>query len=761
MFNLSNLTRPQNVGQAVNNDNNSLNPYNGLNVSNLSKPSDKQESQTISSLYNLLLNNDTIRWDSSGNIKIRSPHGLTTIKKIKFRSFTGDLLPYTNLELPDLTIKLQAFCSDELTDSVYLIGRDNTEGIKPKHIIASEQQQETRDDATIVEFTKAWTYDSSRDSQIEYNIEELVNYLNECLLNWFGDIENKTIYGVYDKTQTWRDYTFSYLLTDYSLFSYQPCCITNKIVRIPYIENNQITYKVIDFSNVSYSTIGALSFPNGAVVFETHNNNDWGSYSIYNLNTNSFTVNNNWGQYHDNYFSLNKYFPLAATNNFIICLPYYDSAEGKERNLIEIYRLTDNVKFEIKNSDFSEYNKWCCVGAIERDDGLNFTLYCLTDTKSWGTRPTDIGMMKIIITLTEPTETGGTGSGTATIESRSENAMTYTEYYDNYYFDCKKGLYYDKNEIVQESYDGYIYTSFGGQTIIKENGTFLLVAHPHTQKMTLNNETFYLSNQEKFSYYNNKVFSNIPYAKHTNISNINDIVNSFNAGYLITSDMVKNYLPTSIDVYAILDITTNQPLAYYQHEKMNNIANMKIFKDFDCYAMMSGQTAYPMNTIDNKITYNDVLFTYNNGQLSFPSICWSDTKFLTFVPIITTNPKYFNMRYDIPQTTITTNEFSIVQTEVNGEFHALNSHIFTTLETLLLLKYEYNDLMLRCNNFPNNDNFVFSINESCEIDFKTMQANSNNQELNINLTDSSGDVILYDTLKALYGKVVLCIDWEG
>ncbi len=762
MININNLTRPQNIGQAVNNDNNSLNPYNGLNVSNLSKPSDKQESQTISALYNLLLNNDTIRWDSSGNIKIRSPHGLTTIKKIKFRSFTGDLLPYTNLELPELNIKLQAFCSDELTDSVYLIGRDNTEGITPKHIITSEQQQETKDSATIIEFNKAWTYNSDKDSQIEYNIEELINYLNECLLDWFGNIEEKTMYGIYDKTQTWRDYKFSYSLTDSSRFSYQPCCITNKIVRIPYIENNDITYKIIDFSTISFNTNGVISFPNGAVIFETMAGNSYGAYSIYNLNTNSFVVSNNYGQHHDEYFSLSRLYSFAATNNVIIRSPYFDTDSGANRSLFVIYRLTDNTTFEIKNTDFAEYNKWTCIGAIENYDGLSFTLYYLVDSKSWDTRPTNIGIMKIIITLTEPTTTGGKGSGTAVISARNENAMTYTEYYDNYYFDCNKGLYYDINKITHYPYiDGYTYTSFEGQTIIKEKDTTILVAHPHTQKITLNNETFYLSNQEKFSYYNNKTFDKIPYAKHTNISNITDIVNAFNNGYFTTSGMIRDYLPTSYTIQAILSTTTNTPVAYYQHGKMNNIVITKIFKDFDCYCMASGQKSYPMNTIDNKITYNNKLFTYEDGQISFPSICWSDTKFLTFVPIITTNPKYFNMKYDIPQKTITTNDFSIVQTETNGEFHALNTHVFTTLETLLLLKYEYNDLMLRCNNFPNNDNFVFSINESCEIDFKTMQANSNNQELNINLTDSGGDVIMYETLKALYGKVVLCIDWEG
>lgn len=753
MFNINNLTRPQNVGQAIDNDNNSLNPYNGLNISNLSKPSDKQESQTISSLYNLLSNNDTIRWDDTGNIKIRSPHGLTTIKKIKFRSFTGDLLPYTNLELPELNIKLQVFCSDALTNSVYLIGRDNTEGIKPKHIIYSEQEQQTSDDSVIFEFTKAWTYDNSKDSQIEYNIEELINYLNECLLTWFGNIEIKYLFGGSDTPKEWHPYAFEYLPNN-AINSYQPIANNNDILRIPYVGDDKfITYKVVDFSNVSYNTITQFTFPNGCVCMTTNNGNDFGSYAIYNLNTSSFIQANAWSQYHDDYFSSQRSHPIAGTNNYIIVAPFYSSYSGSERNTITVYDINTKTKYTIINTDFSEYNKYCIVGAIEDYDNKLIDVYMLTDTQTWYNPPTNIGIMHVIVNLTE---------STATISERNDNIITYDYYKQQHLNDIHDCCYFDKDDITQFSYNNNLFMSFGGKIIIKHNtktstwGIRCFTTKPYI----LNGTKYYLSNQLALADDTN--ISTLKQALHKDITRQSDIEYAFEHGYFITTDMSYAFTNFAYGPYALLD-NNNNVVSYYDdvYKAVNNIEEMKIFNEFECYNMVATQKNYPMNTLNNKITYNDVLFTYKDGQISFPSICWSETEFITFVPIITTKPKYFNIKYNIPQTAITTNNYSIVQTDVNGEFHALNSHIFTTLETLLLLKYEYNDLMLRCNNFPNNDNFVFSINESCEIDFKTMQANSNNQELNINLTDSNGDVIMYDTLKALYGKVVLCIDWEG
>lgn len=750
MLNIANLSRPQNIGQAVDNDNNSINPYDNLNVANLSKPSDKQESQTISALYNLLQNNDIVRWDNNGNIKIRSPHGLTNIKKIKFRSFTGDLLPYTNLELPDLDISLKVFVSDALQYPVYLVGRDNTEGIIPKHIISNEQQQEQKDSSTICEFTKAWTYDNTKDSQIEYNIEELVKYLNECLLQWFGDITEKQVFGVIN--DEWVDYSFRYPIDDTSLWSYGVILTFNdKLASIPYIKDIDLKFKQIDFTSVGYNPINAVNvYPNGFVICEA-GGEQWKEYLIYNLKTNSVGSEVFWGQCFDKFLTNRNVFPISVSNNYLIIWPYQSGASTTKPDII-IYRLSDNRSLTITNTDFNEYKKFTCCG-LKEESAQYLSAYLIADQKVWDNRPTDLCILSINITISEDFTTGA-----ATIITRNETALTYTDFTNQYMYPLKDGLYFDNSEVYEtDLINGKKFISFGGQTIVQTYPT-LAVRMLWTRKYNEQGNIYYLSNQEQIIRGN---FNSVPLAKHYNIKDDNIIYNAFINGYIETSDMVRNYRPRSFPVKTIYNEDLTIEECYYQYPQLKNTSIMKIFNDFDCYYYSNAQPNYPKNCINEKITYNDVLFEYKDGTISFPSIYWSDTEFITFVPIITTKPKYFNIRFNIPQTSITPNKFSIVQTDTNIILHTLNEHVFTTLETLLLLKYEYNDLMLRCNNFPNNDNFVFSINESCEIDFKTMQANSNNQELNINLTDSNGEVIEYDTIKRLYGKVVLCIDWEG
>lgn len=715
-----------------------------LNVANLSKPSDKQESQTISCLYNLLLNNDYIRWNGT-EIKIRPPQGLTTINKINFRSFTGDLLPYTSLDLPELNITLKAVVSDTFDESaysIYLIGNDNVEGIDAYHEIKNEQKNKDTSSNIITTFNKAWTYDSAESSQIEYNISELVNYLNESLLSWFGPITTKYFLG-YTQNFNQIPYTKFFALKPFDNCVGRLFFNNNRVARIPYLSGNAINYNTFDLS--SYS---AFSYPYFAssddnqkfVYYELGYNSTASMHGqVIFYNGTEISVNEKIDRTYSSIWANAKvkcvphaYINMSSDKNLLLILPY--RMDGVMSNLI-IYNNDEKntITLPDTHANFVEYNLiGICINNMYQ---LNIVLLCIdTNGQAWidfaaiGVATYDYTSLRTLVKLSE--------------EDKQELINS-----DVWHLSC--GLTWNFNRNVA-NIGGLIYYSFY-RSIYNDSTKKIRILY---YKPDSNDSNYIFANSDKLSKDKSICRSYYPASRLTLAQNINY---AFNKGYY---PAISTDTKITDNTYFINEIPASDGISsYYFDGNIINYSYKYIFNNFQCYYMNNGTAQYPINSIDNHITYNDILFKYENGVLSFPSIVWSNTSFVTFVPIITTNPKYFNIRFDIPQTT-TMGEYSITQNDVNIDFHGLNQHVYSTLETLLLLKYEYNDLMLRVNNFPNTDNFVFSINETCNVDFKKMNSSSNNMELNVNLCDSSGNAIDYSTIKKLYGKVVLAIDWE-
>lgn len=728
----------------------------GLNVANLSKPRDKQESQTISSLYNLLQDNDQIRWNGT-EIKIRPPQGLTTINKINFRSFTGDLLPYTSLDLPELNISLKVFTSsgfDGTNTSIYLIGDDNTEGIEPKHAVKDEQDADDTSKNIITTFNKAWTYDSTAESQIEYNIAELVNYLNECLLSWFGPTALYYKFGVFNNDK-WDDYDLQgNIIEDVGgqLITHD----VNNNVDYYYIdENNQLAYKTITMK-LSYSPFNGVCCADNGLIYAHSGGLQWNSYNFYNLNTNSFVFSNKWEQHYPSSKIFKNYdYPVAFTPTYAVISPHVKTS-SKSNRTFELVRASDNqymkTTFDVSLLP-SQYANFVICG-INETSTTSLVVYTLGQLDSSSSTALDLIPFNLYID-----DTTNTFTISVNTDDIINNIITIDDYQKFNMFELNNGITY--NTMKEITYGGNNrYLCFDGKVIIKIDGDDNKkgIVYLHTYKVNQNGETFYLT--QSGPCYNGNF--DVPMYKRAEES----IWLGFNVEYAYNNHHYPGlegdyYVETSYPILSIKSLTdTEQQLTYYQNGKITNFEKKQYFKYFQCYYYVNGQKTLPLNTINEHITYNDVLFEYKDGQISFPSIAWSNTNFITFVPVITTNPRYFNIKFDIPQSITLSDDYSIIQTDEAVNFHQLNNHVFTTLETLLLLKYEYNDLMLRVNNFPNTDNFVFSINETCNVAFKKMNSNSNNQELNINLCDSSGNAINYETIKRLYGKVILAIDWE-
>lgn len=783
MLNINNLSRPQNVGQAVSNDNNDNNPYNGLNVSNLSKPSDKQESQTISSLYNLLLNNDIIRWDEHGNIKIRSPHGLTTIKKIKFRSFTGDLLPYTNLELPKLHIKLKVVFNDGGYSFCRLIGNNNVYGITPYKLIYNPLNsipittpQITDYNDIILEFDKAWSYNNTYDSQIDYNMQEIINYLNNCLQQWFGYNETVYYYGI-NNNMSFTEFNTQYDVSTKNYGQYITFC-NNKIVRIPYInDKKQIDYYVKDMSQSSYiNSRATYSAKSGLIMINNTTAEGYHTaFRVSGLNTDKFTTNE-WA-FRNNQTKFSRvdknYNPHGFSNNSLIVLPLPTTNSGvlKEDIIIYIYDpstaiiTTYKVDYLTLTTGYFEdvyYMSLLGYSAQEDDDYYYNYLYIGCVKGSVAATSLSCYQCKISIKKSDSVIT-------MTIDrpTNREPQITLDDYYEMRLFELNGGINWDNSYTTYTSGNA-VYSQYSGisfiQASVNDTGAIKYVRTNLITENTYNagatTPKYYGASEKKYE--GDVNFANI--YSYTGLGTIQSVITN---GYYPSASGSKTYhLPLQFIKNTNIESTTDVCDSHiYKGDDDNlyidNFITGNEFVNFDIYDFASNKPLY--TSLMGYPSFNGQLFKYENGILSFPTCVFGQQEFISFVPEITTEPKFFTIKYDIPTTIPAVSSFStsFINNEAKITFDGINDDVYEKLEVLILLQYEYNDLMLRCSNFPNNDNFVFSINEACEIDFKTMQTNSNNQELNINLTDSNGDVIEYDTLKRLYGKVVLCIDWEG
>lgn len=723
-----------------------------LNVANLSKPSDKQESQTISSLYNLLLNNDFIRWNGT-EIKIRPPQGLTTINKINFRSFTGDLLPYTSLDLPDLNITLKIFVSDNFDTSMYTIildGCDNTEGIEPYHEVKNEQNASDTTRNIITSFNKAWTYESSADSQIEYNINELINYLNEVLLSWFGPISTKYYLGI-NNGNNWSDYDLTLqhnsenidgqiVLNSSGTEFYIPTINSNN----EYVLGDKITINIKQHKYLHASCYNGMLFVCDGSAWLL----DGYYYDLVNKKS-LHVVSNDVGTGVDKRnTALFDYgdVPHAYVGDLLVIAPYKGWKEEYHTFIIVNKATGTSMKATFDATTYYRDFVICGINKVSDDYIKVYTLAAVNLTST--------ALCLVPFNIYFNNDLTSIDSCTMATDEIINNIITIDEYKRQNMQELNDGLIFEDFREISYGANSYLY--FDGKVIIHKEGDFSAeyprVRYLHTYKMTQEGETFAVSNQQECEYGNYNVpMSKIPL---TSLYLNQNVDYALRKGHYPHSN---NYLDNS---YPIIYLPSETGInSYYQNGKICNCKEAHYFNKFECYYMNNGIKQYPINSIDNHISYNDTLFEYKDGTISFPSIVWNENSFITFVPIITTSPKYFNICYNIPQTT-TLSDYSITQNDATTEFHGLNQHVYSTLETLLLLKYEYNDLMLRVNNFPNTDNFVFSINETCNVDFKKMNCNSNNQELNINLCDSSGNAIDYDTIKRLYGKVILAIDWE-
>lgn len=722
----------------------------GINKTEENVKNRTEGSSVISQTYNLLSESVNVHWNGESLI-LNAPSGLTTISQIAFRSFEGENLPYLSLDLPDLNISLRIVVSDNFDSSmysIYLVGNDNSLNIDPFHEIKQEQKNKDTSNNIITSFNKAWTYDSLADSQIEYNISELVDYMNEVLMSWFGPLSNKLYFGM-DNENNWISYDLPYDGSNSE--NVDGDLVINSSYNKYYIPSVNASNEFV-LSDVITISIGShgnrhSSYYNGMLLVYD-GNKYWHDCAYYDKITNKSI--NLWSYIGNPALDtrLYNYGDLAHgyTENFVVILPFEEWSTDPNTFRV-IKRGTSSIMS--KTFEATTYYKHYIVCGINTISDTAIKVYTLAAVDSSST-----ALCLVPFTIYFNDDITSIETCTMVTNEIINNIITIDEYKRQNMYELNDGLVFEN--MTNCEYGANHYLCFDGKVIIRIDGDMSdgnpNVRYLRTYKIQQEGEIFYVSQQQEAEYGN---FDGI----HMSKISASSLVLPANVDYALRKGHYPHHNDYLDNSSPIVKITSETGInVYYQNGKVCNTIQRYYFPNFECYYSSNGTNQYPINSIDNHISFNGDLFKYENGTLSFPSIVWSDTSFITFIPIVTTSPIYFNVKYNIPKS-IDLGDYSITLTDSSVELLTLNSHVLDTLEMLIIQKYEYVSLMFKCYNFPNSDNVVFALGEIARVQFKVMNINGTNMSLMCGVVDNNGEGLTLNELKRVYGKLVVNIDF--
>lgn len=803
-----------------------------LNTANLNnKIGSEQESQTISVNYNLLLNNDIVRWNDT-EIKLRSPTGLTTINKVKFRQFVGELLPYTSLTLPSLKCDIVCYvspkftCSSDVKNKGYIYGKVNG---NYNSLINSVVSVNSQTPFTLVSLNKPWTYNAEAENQIEYNIEEMLKYVNTSFTQWISssqlnieylqdNLEITSLYNILkevDSTAKLIRYTNESTLVMYRLSDSQyeiiiVTCSENKLnISNPYFSNKLrpiiglFTFR----TSIAESTLNdsrlIIAEDDDSLQLNYFSNNGVGSSFI------EYTKD------HDSWYPIFRGWSSCSPSGMIIC--NYENIANKY--LYKIYIADESIEsgnrvlyldlssiYEsfvgydtMMSKTIQTFVCYFYILSVARQSSTTFNVTIDLMIGKFGRDSNNetrvvYDYMRILTVLTTSVEDPKSKlsapklyTTSAVISTSFDDGMLLSDYYEQGFDkrDRFTSSYNRNSQYVEGSSASNItvYGMVGDKYYYKGHKTSSSTYYTMTkQPIKIHTKVLYI-NSEYIIQSTNKAGTKYNYTKATNFSD--SLLKNYVEREFITPDetitRIDHNMSTEYELFPIQNSYLSPTNASYLLTNKN--------LDIDSSALQRVKTSYYVNNLNswlrkwideeeaNKVLLNminltnnkptssseDIYFKYENGVMSYPFISYqSEDKSLSavvsFVPVFYSDPYYFKTSIEVNNTL--SSIYTVDIYSYSCEILTLNDDILTLLETLLLLQYEYNDLQIRCNNFPNNDNIIFSINEVCRISFKEMQVNNTNFELVLNICDSTGGAITLETLKKLYGKLQLCVDFE-
>lgn len=765
-----------------------------LNLSNLVAPTQsinesKSNSLVISSNYDLLDNDGrTVSWNPDGTVQIKRPAGLSELKKIRFRNFKSYQLPYTSLELPALKVRVRMTSNG--ADSGFVEGSDTVFG----EIDTYEKAPKSVEDNDIIRFTKAWTYDSNAESQIEYNIKECVEECNRRLLERFPHAFWKVVFNT--GSNEFAHVQYDDYLEIPTAGSYQFVLKRNDIKKAYILWPTPEHYdNVIDLPynfNTRYTAFATMDFAAKIICLWTEQTNlCWGEAKTF---INNGTLDNPNFQFYNidrweggdpwpEYLAINPHMTTITIGKFDgnSCIVISPHARQSDRNNYTILVLAKDggsyKRFFIDpvtpDGNLSCYSlatigTWCYV-LIFRYRKINNVEYAIPQiskfaktllTESTQANPfkldrpevttyypldADFGKWKLSSFWTENIRHGTAGKETYDIViNGSPDDPSYSCIYFVGTFLCKIS-----GGVLTECYDSFAYRH--RSTTLLENGALAKAVDGWTSLpySDLTDPTYYSLMIENQGYWmKGTIFTNrkVPILC---VSNYTDslMLGSFYTGFA-TKTLENNR-------FIGCDLNVKNGWNCRQDDALNLKSNITVGSD--TFPMVASQDGLATTDINQFFEFqHDMSNPENPPKVLIPQLNYSNGMALNFSMLIETDPFYFAVYTPIEYFTNT--NWSLIHAFEPFIYRQLNEHVLSTMETLILQKYEFNDIELVCSTFPNGDGVVFHSNEESQVEFKEMTTDNTQDSINLQLV-SGGEVLQLNTLKALYGGITVSVDW--
>ena len=720
----------------------------------------------ISQDYNLLSdNNPNVIWEGN-TFKLRRPNGLSNPKKLKFRSFQTELLPYTSLELPKLKTELYLTTSTN-ADSVTVGGKYNRFGIGP--LLKTEYKTSDNKSEVLDSFTKAWTYNADYDSQIEYNIKECIDYANFRLNEWIENAETGYIYKDYDNYLL-REYVNENIgvLPKYN-YSDSICSIVNDdVVAIATYNNttNKLDINLTTHFNRRSNCSIICASSNRELIYAVgalDNNLYTFSMCYYLRNSDKKYIQFlgfHWGWSSETFLMPTATVGCTMSRNYSLINSANSSGEGWERgNFCLMYHgdINDNppVVYRFNNSVIGQFSNHevVCVAIAETISTLPGNFYALFANYNTTTKKVDLYLGQVRIGGDNKISYIPTATGT----------MELDYWKGNKFMECAMGMDFDAELVTVVSEDGGTLYNFSNKVILKVNNGKIIDVYRYYKYKFYN----YQDPNNKYCLFGGLAGpgtdSDLYMVKESEL----DTETLYNEGDynrdLLISHSVKpfysfgsnsGFVQTDKEDGIMKTGGLKGKAMYVIYEKLINLRDGAYVEGGTTYTLANQDLNHATAPEEQLINMSDTGETKN---IIHPQLLFGDDKVANIGIRIYTEPYYFEVYHD--DNYYASSLYSLYPVSDNMKIHFINSHVYNTLETIILMQYEYNDLMLRVNQFPNNDNIVFSSGDIARVAFKTMDVNTTIDFLNCELATNNDDSITKEDLKRIYGKVIISCDW--
>lgn len=758
----------------------------------------------VSSMYDLLKPDGiNVIELGSGKYQLMRPSALSNLHNIAFRSFTGDLLPFTTIELPKLKAELIMMTNGLKTAT--LTSQDTMD-------LPAVNTYENTKQNVILSIDKAWVYNKDAESQVIYNIEEIVELMNEKLKDYFIFTTYKSIWNNSNTLSTMFINTFKQYISELpeeNFCSIMYSDITKKLY-IPTINsNNELQMNVVLNSNTTiasgyvihkaffdpYSNIGFIVYRNtvnnhifvDAIRYDSANSKyvqeQAGSYNApKNVDIRLIDPSHPSQPLHFFAYGLTS---SSRTIGYAYIAPNPDTPTHPCIYLTFYINGTNYTKFfdiyDLLRSDptaaqiLTTHNILYIYGIDIRSEGV-FHLIASKPSNSLSDKVYD---MDLILPSFAISSEGNISFSTAVDVALHWNC-TLEQYVNQKVY---KSIKYNFTDITK----------------------FTDVANAST--VILPNNCYIQINPFKYVYYGNTIFSynnsNNLFCKCYDSSKSNCYIGSVTSlaiGQIGTlyngaSDFVSvSNLPSESEstlvnfgnkhCLALINNTNKNYFPAYAYDK-TEATNEKYFNDakipnatylitvnetnVTCTAKNSSNEDVTLNPPNGgylcsnlsefiKLDYIEVINNAITGIITIPQIEFASNYVLNFNLKIYSDPYYFNI-YTLRDFTQQGHAFNLDVNHTVLYYRASNVHVLDTLEYLILLKYNYNLVKLRVYGFPNSDGMVFNLNENSYVSFKNMPTDNTMNSLIIELISDDDEALPSEILQQLFGKVSLAIDW--